>query len=196
MGEIFGPEDPAVKDGPFKEWSDDPTAYGGDFELEPAPVVSHPIHASAAAPTEGQLSVGHRVALPMRRGTVSRVDKYGFWMRIDDAPEDVTTRVGFDQPWMLEAFEAPEPRTLRERLQRAINASSAENGSGTPDFVLAEYLHDCLLAFDRATGARERWRGTNFEIRQDFRDQDPSRVAEVFARNLDKAAAHRGGKTE
>lgn len=48
---------------------------------------------------------------------------------------------------------------LREDIQTAINCASAENGSNTPDFLLAEYLTDCLAAFDKAVGARERWYG-------------------------------------
>lgn len=48
---------------------------------------------------------------------------------------------------------------LREELTRAINKASAENGSNTPDHVLAGYLMDCLLAFDAATNRRDRWYG-------------------------------------
>ena len=40
-----------------------------------------------------------------------------------------------------------------------INRNSAENGSNTPDFILAEYLTDCLTAFDRAVTLRCRWYG-------------------------------------
>ena len=43
---------------------------------------------------------------------------------------------------------------LKERIREAINCASAESGSNTPDFILAEYLTDCLKAFDRATAAR------------------------------------------
>ena len=49
--------------------------------------------------------------------------------------------------------------TFRQEIETAINRHSLENGSDTPDFVLAEYLIDCLAAFDRATVARERWYG-------------------------------------
>jgi hypothetical protein len=45
--------------------------------------------------------------------------------------------------------------TLRQEIERAINRHSAENGSNTPDFILAEYLTDCLAAFDKAVAARE-----------------------------------------
>ena len=48
---------------------------------------------------------------------------------------------------------------LRERIQTAINCTSAENGSNTPDFILAAYLVSCLVAFDRACTERERWYG-------------------------------------
>lgn len=48
---------------------------------------------------------------------------------------------------------------LRERIQRDLNAVSAENMSNTPDFILASYLVSCLAAFDRAVVQRERWYG-------------------------------------
>ena len=44
--------------------------------------------------------------------------------------------------------------TLRQEIAAAINRHSAENGSNTPDFILAEYLTDCLAAFDKAVNAR------------------------------------------
>ena len=46
---------------------------------------------------------------------------------------------------------------FREQLSALINSNSAENGSDTPDFVLAAYLTDCLEAFDKATRARQGW---------------------------------------
>ena len=48
---------------------------------------------------------------------------------------------------------------LRTEIEHAINCNSAENGSDTPDFILAEYLTDCLAAYDRAVTAREKWYG-------------------------------------
>lgn len=44
-------------------------------------------------------------------------------------------------------------------ISNAINGTSAENGSNTPDFVLAEYLFDCLTAFDKAVCRRDSWYG-------------------------------------
>lgn len=54
--------------------------------------------------------------------------------------------------------------TLRDEIETAINRNSAENGSNTPDFILAEYLTDCLAAFDKASNAREKWHGTGLRI--------------------------------
>jgi hypothetical protein len=42
---------------------------------------------------------------------------------------------------------------------KLVNRYSLENGSNTPDFILARYLYDCLLAFNAATTRRERWYG-------------------------------------
>jgi len=48
---------------------------------------------------------------------------------------------------------------FRKELERLINCHSFENGSNTPDFILAQFLHESLLAFDRAVNERERWSG-------------------------------------
>ena len=46
---------------------------------------------------------------------------------------------------------------LRKEIESAINRNSAENGSDTPDFILAEYLTGCLAAFDKACNRRKVW---------------------------------------
>lgn len=48
-----------------------------------------------------------------------------------------------------------EPETFEGKLARAINCHSRENGSNTPDFILAEYLKRCLDNFDLTVRARE-----------------------------------------
>ena len=64
--------------------------------------------------------------------------------------------------------ETPDPpHTMDEARERegsllksitdAINAHSAENGSDTPDFILAGYLIQSLAAFDNAVWERKRW---------------------------------------
>lgn len=49
--------------------------------------------------------------------------------------------------------------TFRADLIGLINAHSIENGSDTPDFLLADYLMSCLDAWERITVAREEWYG-------------------------------------
>ena len=44
-------------------------------------------------------------------------------------------------------------------LASLLNRASAENGSNTPDFVLADYLRTCLRALDEAINARSKWYG-------------------------------------
>ncbi len=52
-----------------------------------------------------------------------------------------------------------KPQSLRDRIRHAINCTSAENESDTPDFILADYLMASLDAFDAATRTREKWYG-------------------------------------
>jgi hypothetical protein len=42
-------------------------------------------------------------------------------------------------------------------LNQLINRYSIENGSDTPDFILAEYLMGCLRNFNEATKLRTQW---------------------------------------
>lgn len=44
---------------------------------------------------------------------------------------------------------------LRSDIEAAINKHSAENGSETPDMILAVYLIGCLKVFDKAVNQRE-----------------------------------------
>jgi len=56
------------------------------------------------------------------------------------------------------AREAPDPKKcLMEEIRSALNRYSAENGSNTPDFILAQYLIACLAAFDAAVQQRSAW---------------------------------------
>ena len=74
--------------------------------------------------------------------------------------------LGQPNPQPIEITTAGEVvfKGLREQIEQAINRTSSENGSNTPDFILAEYLVSCLAAFDRATQARERWYGKSISI--------------------------------
>ena len=49
--------------------------------------------------------------------------------------------------------------TLANELESLLNRFSAENATNTPDFILAEYLTDCLNAFNAAVRSRAAWYG-------------------------------------
>ena len=42
-------------------------------------------------------------------------------------------------------------------LGSLINSYSLENGSNTPDFILAEFMVKCFAAFEQASNARVKW---------------------------------------
>lgn len=50
------------------------------------------------------------------------------------------------------------------RLEELINEYSMENGSDTPDFILARYLRNCLENFDASVKEREEWYGRQKHI--------------------------------
>lgn len=48
---------------------------------------------------------------------------------------------------------------LMTELAALLNNYCMENGSNSPDFILADYLLGCLKAFDKATKRRDKWHG-------------------------------------
>ena len=48
-------------------------------------------------------------------------------------------------------------KKFRKELAVLINKYGLENGSDTPDFMLAKYLTECLAVFDRVTISRSKW---------------------------------------
>jgi hypothetical protein len=46
-----------------------------------------------------------------------------------------------------------------QELTTLLNRYSLQNGSDTPDFLLANYLLGCLYALDATVAAREQWYG-------------------------------------
>ena len=53
----------------------------------------------------------------------------------------------------------PKNETLEAKIASALNSHSAENGSNTPDFILAQYLLGCLDAWNKGIVARAKWYG-------------------------------------
>ena len=58
-----------------------------------------------------------------------------------------------------EPYRAKKHRTFIEDLTSLLNIQSEENGSNTPDFILAQYLEGCLRIYESAVQQRETWHG-------------------------------------
>lgn len=76
--------------------------------------------------------------------------------------------------------ETSEKTSLRDEIRDLLNSRSKENGSDTPDWILAEFLLDSLEAFDRATNMRSRWYG-HTPWGDDSAWKDPKNLAAVKA---------------
>ena len=57
-----------------------------------------------------------------------------------------------------------EKTEFTKEIADVINRHSKENGSNTPDFILANYLVMCLEAFDITSRLREKWYGKELTI--------------------------------
>jgi hypothetical protein len=52
-----------------------------------------------------------------------------------------------------------EERTFKQELAEVINRHGMEGNSDTPDFILADFLGDCLAGFEYAVRQRNNWYG-------------------------------------
>lgn len=50
---------------------------------------------------------------------------------------------------------------LNKEIRDVLNQHSRENPSNTPDFILADYLEACLVAFENASNQRTAWHSNN-----------------------------------
>jgi hypothetical protein len=53
--------------------------------------------------------------------------------------------------------ESKDSPDFRSDLSSLLNRYSKENNSNTPDYILRDYLCNCLKAFDTAVKMREQW---------------------------------------
>jgi len=80
-----------------------------------------------------------------------------------EAITGVPAGIAVQPPGMdAEYFKEREAR-FRKELEHLINRHSRENGSDTPDFILAEFLADCLAAWDKNLTRREQWYGRRLD---------------------------------
>ena len=81
-----------------------------------------------------------------------------------DTPIDPADIHSDDAMLSAVASEGITPLTpVAEEIRVVLNRYSAEAPSGTPDYILANYLIDCLKAFNEAVSLRAVWRGEPIE---------------------------------
>ena len=64
--------------------------------------------------------------------------------------------------------------SLQTEISAALNRASAENASGTPDYILARFLMASLAAFEVATRDRAEWRGEQVEFAPTITAEEPA----------------------
>jgi hypothetical protein len=62
-----------------------------------------------------------------------------------------------DENLDLQLVTQDERPGFEKELQSLINRYSKENGSNTPDFILADYMANCLSNFNAAVLLRSKW---------------------------------------
>ena len=60
---------------------------------------------------------------------------------------------------MSEVEKEQRQARFRDDLQSVLNRHCMENESNTPDYILADYLIECLRALDEAINKRASWYG-------------------------------------
>lgn len=73
---------------------------------------------------------------------------------------------------MIGVNELSDDEPFERELERLINRHSVENESDTPDYILAEYLRNCLDLFQIAVRKRDAWHGFEPWSKRDFPVQD------------------------
>lgn len=68
---------------------------------------------------------------------------------------------------------------LEKRLTSLINSESREDDSNTPDFLLSEFMMNCLDAFEFANNKREVWYGIHLDILNNWEELVMQAVGEA-----------------
>lgn len=89
-------------------------------------------------------------------------DELGFYPCKDEIIRANNTELTDDMIDLLR--EMAEPKTFQQELVSLLNKHSMENYSGTPDWILAEFLRKCLEGWDLGVRLRSEWRGEDLEL--------------------------------
>jgi hypothetical protein len=86
------------------------------------------------------------------------------------------------KPGLNEVLAELDKPSFREELTHLLNRHSKENGSGTPDFILADFLIKYLENFDALMSSRAQWRGESVELPalQQLRDKKRTVPAVIY----------------
>jgi len=80
---------------------------------------------------------------------------------MENTPEELEQMKKNNKEWEEQQHRLDE---FEKELTGLINKYSLENISNTPDFILADYLRDCLEILDYAIRDREKWYGKKNKI--------------------------------
>jgi hypothetical protein len=82
-------------------------------------------------------------------------------LNTDDVIADCLEKLKFWHKGLYKKLDEIVPRETRfhRELTSLLNRYSIENGSNTPDFLLANYLINCLCTFNSIVNTREEWFG-------------------------------------
>lgn len=91
-----------------------------------------------------------------------------------------------------------EKSKMEKKLEDLINSESRENDSNTPDFILSEFMMNCLDAFELANNKREVWFGVHLDILNDWEKLIMTAIGEASMcwSNIDKAGVFDSTKAE
>ena len=91
-------------------------------------------------------------------------DRFGRYIKGEPAVPILNLKIEDEQDNMPKASDPQGPSDFERELEHLINRHSLENHSGTPDFILAAYLNDCLVAYNKTVLARSAWRSESVEL--------------------------------
>jgi hypothetical protein len=79
----------------------------------------------------------------------------------NDTADDIADEFdnNFSDNFLVESDIHEPPFSFEKKLEQLLNEYSKESGSDTPDFLLAEYLSDCLHNYNKTIRARDKWFG-------------------------------------
>jgi len=83
---------------------------------------------------------------------------------------------------MFECDGLEQEETFENKLIHLLNSYSMENGSNTPDFILAKYLINCLDNLNKTVKSREKWYGRTGSSLEQFTVQHDHHFDEADGR--------------